>query len=83
MTDANNHKETTARKIIQLRESREWSQMQIANKIKIPRNRYASYELRRAIIPHSVIEDLCEAYGITMDDFKKLKISVNVIHNIK
>ena len=53
----------------------------MCTKIKISRNRYASYELGRAIVPHQVIEALCEAYGITMDDFKKLKISVNHVHN--
>lgn len=83
MTDANFHKEHVARKLILLREQKKWSQTQVANKLKIPRTRYAQYELRRSIVPHAVIETLCEVYEITMDDFKKIKIPVHVIHNVK
>ena len=72
-------KEETARKIIYLRKERCWSQAQIARKISIPRPRYASYEERRAIIPHETIKRICAAYKITIDEFERMKIPAKPI----
>jgi len=72
MIDSSKHREETARKIIMLRKSKGWSQSQIANRIKIPKSRYGSYEEARAVVPYLIIRDLCKAYGITLDEFENL-----------
>lgn len=79
MTDAGQHKETTARKLVILRTQKNKSQTQISKKLGIGRPRYSSYEEGRAIVPFSVIEKLCDIYEITLDDFKKMKIHANLI----
>jgi transcriptional regulator with XRE-family HTH domain len=77
MTDAQQSREATARKLIYLRKNqgKGKSQAQIAKKIGIPRTRYASYELARAIVPYSVIKSLCGVYCITLDRFEEINIT--------
>lgn len=77
MVDPAQHKETTARKLIFLRKQQRRSQTQIAFKIGVTRSRYTSFETGRVVTPHHIIEVLCVAYGISLDDFQKLKIPVS------
>jgi transcriptional regulator with XRE-family HTH domain len=70
MIDASQLKEITARKLKSLRKGKGWTQQQLSNKIKIDRDRYANYELARRIAPHRVIVAVCNAYGITVEEFE-------------
>lgn len=83
MKEISQSKEITAEKITFLRKRKHWTQTQIANKIKITRSRYASFESTRIEADFQTISDLCEVYGITLDEFKNLKIPVSERNRIQ
>lgn len=76
MIDTAQQKEITARKIKLLRKQRRWSQTQIANKLKITRSRYTSFESARIKAPYHIIRDLCNTYGITLDQYEQMEINL-------
>lgn len=79
MINADQHKEETARKIKILRKLHRFSQSQVSNRLRIPRERYASYESGKAITPYLTIVNICSSYKITMDEFHNLKIGGNLL----
>jgi transcriptional regulator with XRE-family HTH domain len=74
MIDNGKAKELIARKLFFLRTDRDKSQKQIADRIGISRSRYSMFECGKRLTPYHIIEGVCEYYGITLDEFQKIKI---------